>query len=140
MSTSGSREQFRQLPMFMTAREITGSYQHWDRDAEAANPMFGSRKTGAQVREQKVRETESLHDWDTGTHPPVRTWAQSIASGDALDSASHPVWLETGGVGSEGKPQIINGQHRVYTMAKYRPDQLMPVEHALAPKPKKRRR
>lgn len=106
--------QFRQLPMFMSAREIRSQYVPWDNDREWV---------------------DHRGDWETDEEVWGRKLSEARESGLDRDVVSHgvrnPVPLEHVDPWWHGNrtPQLMGGQHRVAVMSQERPDDLMPVEH-----------
>lgn len=132
MSASGSSVQFHQLPMFMSAREIRDSHQALDGDRKQETPAFGSgiplhmgrRETDDELYDRKAEEA-------TGRRAPGGDYLyehiakHGVMNPIILTDPTAPQWA----MGSQGKPQVLGGHHRVAVMSDVRPDELMPVEH-----------
>lgn len=132
--------QFQQLPMFMTPREIMAKYQpldgdredvvdDWDADYEETRP-----ETDAELWDRKFDET---HEKD---HTGDEYWADDNNAPSLHDSVRdegvrNPISLQfPDRVGSQGKPQVLGGHHRLVVAEAYRPDDLVPVEHFKNPR------
>jgi hypothetical protein len=102
-------QQFQQLPMFMSAREIQEQTTPGDKEPTQRTSSFWAHKR---------REAESL-DAVKGAGGP--TLAESIRSG----GVQQPV--ELGWASTLVRPELANGHHRVAVAAKS--DQLVPVMH-----------
>lgn len=119
----------RQLPMFMSAREIRDQFQGHDGDRQREAPPFGS---GVELSKGRPETDDEMFDRKAEEATGRRT-----GSGDYLydhiqrHGVLNPVALQADlrNVGSLGKPQILGGHHRVAVMHDVRPDELMPVEH-----------
>lgn len=96
--------------MFMSANEITARYQPLDADREEDG--WSGPETNDELWERKANEA-----WDEG-----------LAQGIIEHGVKKPVSLGQA-VGSEGKPQIVGGHHRLAVMREESPDELMPVLH-----------
>lgn len=113
MSQSGSRAQFSQLPMFMSAREIRDQYEPWHGDFEYHED--GSQETPQELWDRKYQES-----MDFGYHMTIPK--EGVKRPVALEVV-HPWW------NGNKKPEIMGGHHRIEVMARHKPDALMPVEH-----------
>lgn len=105
--------QFKQLPMFMSAREIKSQYDPWHGDFEIHED--GSEETPRELWDRKY-----LESMDYGHHMTIPK--EGVRNPVALE-VTHPWWN-----GSK-KPEIMGGHHRIEVMSRHRPDALMPVEH-----------
>jgi hypothetical protein len=118
-------QQFRQLPMFMTAREITSQYQALDGDRRGNWETAGSIEDDDRLFDRKYREAETDKWWGSdGTRTNLKD--------NILDEGvKNPVSLQVNmqKTGSRGKPEILGGHHRVAVMNDHKPDTFMPVEH-----------
>jgi len=116
MSGSGSRAQFSQLPMFMTAREIRSQYAPWEGDRETNE--HGHMETDEQMWARK------RHEASLGVEPTLdkQVMREGVKNPIPLQHVD-PWWS------GNAKPQLMGGQHRVAVMYEHRPDALMPVEH-----------
>jgi len=133
-------QQFEQLPMFMSAREIMKTYRPLEGDREVVWPGERGKRslywhpqkveTSADLYERKRQEsldrsgsagTMSLYDdiADNGPENPVSL---------QLKGAVEPGTMESG-PSMDRRPQVLGGHHRLAVMAAERPDDLMPVEH-----------
>ena len=112
MSQSGSRAQFSQLPMFMSAREIKSQYDPWhgdfEDDYETSDELWDRKYQEATLGKEPTLDKQVLRE---GVKRPV-----------ALEVV-HPWW------NGDKKPEIMGGHHRIEIMARHKPDALMPVEH-----------
>lgn len=103
----------RQLPMFMSAREIRDQYQALD--ADRARDSGGAPETEDALFARKRREA----------------FAGPLGGSLLEHGVRSPVSLQADWrrPGSQGKPSILGGHHRIAVMDAHRPDELMPVEH-----------
>ena len=105
MSGSGSRAQFRQLPMFMTAHELKTDVTPGDFKAS----HYGVPQNVNDMWSKKHRESteRGLHDSirKKGVSTPVDVWQY------------------------DDKPILADGHHRVATAHTISPNYLLPVEH-----------
>ena len=107
-----------QLPMFMTAREITSTHSpsDWDRDPV---PDFSSVRprleTDSETMSRKLNE--SMVGWGGGLHRSI-----------AAEGVQKPVHLSHQ-FGSQGRPEIGEGHHRIAASMDVSPDRLIPVTH-----------
>lgn len=112
MSQSGSRAQFSQLPMFMSAREIKSQYDPWhgdfEDDYETSDELWDRKYQEATLGKEPTLDKQVLRE---GVKRPV-----------ALEVVD-PWW------NGNKKPEIMGGHHRIEVMSRHRPDALMPVEH-----------
>ena len=112
MSQSGSRAQFSQLPMFMSAREIKSQYDPWhgdfEDDYETSDELWDRKYQEATLGKEPTLDKQVLRE---GVKRPV-----------ALEVVD-PWWH------GDKKPEIMGGHHRIEIMARHKPDALMPVEH-----------
>lgn len=101
--------QFRQLPMFMSAREIKSQYDPWHGDFE------DDYETPGELWDRKYEESV-----DFGYHMTI-----------PKEGVRRPVALEVVDPWWNGnkKPEIMGGHHRIEVMSRHKPDSLMPVEH-----------
>lgn len=122
-------QQFKQLPMFMTAHEIRRDYQALDGDRDEvvddwdAVPETYRPEHDDELFERKYDEAVFNDDHTPGDRRSLR---------DAIvdDGVKNPVSLQVPDLtGSMGKPQILGGHHRVAVMEAEKPHALMPVEH-----------
>lgn len=90
--------------MFMSANEITARYQPLDADREEDG--WSGPETNDELWERKANEA-----WDEG-----------LAQGIIEHGVKKPVSLGQA-VGSEGKPQIVGGHHRLAVMREESPDE-----------------
>lgn len=113
MSQSGSRAQFSQLPMFMSAREIKSQYAPWHGDFEEHED--GSKESPRELWDRKYEESLEF-----GYHKTI-----------PKEGVRRPVALEVVDPWWNGnkRPEIMGGHHRIEIMARHKPDALMPVEH-----------
>ena len=105
--------QFKQLPMFMSAREIKSQYDPWHGDFEIHED--GSEETPRELWDRKYEES-----MDFGYHMTIPK--EGVRRPVALESVD-PWW------NGNKKPEIMGGHHRIEVMARHKPDALMPVEH-----------
>ena len=131
-------QQFRQLPMFMSAREIRSQYQAIDGDRKLVygdDGWYDHPETDDQLFSRKYIEAEQDDDHSPGDR---RTLRDAVVQ----DGVKNPISLQipsekkpsrfelpNPGTGSHGKPQILGGHHRVAVMDQHRPNDLMPVMH-----------
>ena len=146
MSRSAS-PQFKQLPRFMTAREIRSQYQALDGDRESSGNLgyvgtedgYPTSRSSNPSKEKPYIHYE-LHtedDDDLFDRKYEEAQTKKHLNGDYLADhiAKHgienPVSLRADPweTGSRGKPEILGGHHRIAVMETERPDELMPVEH-----------
>jgi hypothetical protein len=118
-------QQFRQLPMFMSAREIRDQYQALDADRdEVIGETDEWTEDDDELFNRKYDEAENNVDHAAGDSRSLR---------DALlqDGVKNPISLQADQeqTGSHWKPEILGGHHRVAVMSEHKPDVLMPVEH-----------
>lgn len=107
--------------MFMTAREITAQYQPLDADRNRTYDDRGLRtgwEDDAQVWDRKNAESEVL----------VGRQAVSLSARVLRDGVRSPVILGSA-PGTQGKPQVVSGHHRIAIMNEHQPDDLIPVQH-----------
>jgi hypothetical protein len=129
-------QQFHQLPMFMSAREIRAQYQALDGDRDLVYGDDGWNdhpETDDQLFDRKYEEAHETDDFDSGhTLADSVRWdgvRNPISLQVAQEKPAHRFDLPTPTVGSLGKPQILGGHHRLAVMDRHRPDDLMPVAH-----------
>lgn len=104
--------------MFMSAREIRGSYGPWRGDRyEVQTPDGRIRKERNSELWARKRQEASL-----GVEP---TLDKQVLK----DGVQNPVSLESPDKPSRRRPYVLGGHHRVAVMAEHKPDDLMPVEH-----------
>jgi hypothetical protein len=118
-------QQFRQLPMFMTAREIRNQYQPLDGDRDDVyrhGEYTGRRENEEELFDRKYDEAENSTYDDEG-----QTLKESILTHGVKNPVSLQADMEF--TGSDSKPEILGGHHRVAVMHEHRRDDLMPVEH-----------
>lgn len=124
-------QQFVQLPMFMTAREILATHapNEGDRqDVYDKRGEFVGRETDKQLWARKYKAAGEVNEY-VPDEPPVR---RSVLK----EGVKTPVSLEDP-VATQAyrayeplhQPQIYGGHHRIAVMAKKRPDDLIPVAH-----------
>ena len=126
-------QQFHQLPMFLSAREIRSTYRaldadrhdvidDWEADHETTRP-----ETDDELFDRKYDDAIDKDEIGAETGPNSR----SSLRDHLLEHGVHnPVSLELPGQSLSGlKPQILGGHHRVAVMSKHKPDALIPVEH-----------
>jgi hypothetical protein len=122
LHTNRAGQQFRQLPMFMSAREIMDRYQPLDGDRDAVLGETDERlEDDGELYARKYDEAENTYpDWDV-----------SLKDSILQHGVKNPVSLQADDyhVGSQDKPEILGGHHRVAVMGEHKPDTLMPVEH-----------
>ena len=106
--------QFKQLPMFMSAREIKSQYMAWGGDREPTGDE-GEIETDEELFDRKYKEAVA-----DGLHHSVLS--EGVKRPVALE-VTHPWW------NGNKKPEIMGGHHRIEVMARHKPDALMPVEH-----------
>lgn len=115
-------QQFRQLPMFMSAREIRQDYQALDGDRDEIIDEFNERiEDDPDLFARKYKEASQ---YPSGLTNPL--------AGDILrHGVKNPISLQEDHTvtGSRKKPEILGGHHRVAVMERHKPDTLMPVEH-----------
>lgn len=119
--------QFKQLPMFMSAREIRSQYQALDGDRLAVN-------ADGQPEAYRVHGPFSAVENDDQLYArKLRESGGDLGRDIKANGVTDPILLEDGsdpnGGGSQGRMQVIGGHHRVAVMLDHAPDQLMPVEH-----------
>jgi hypothetical protein len=123
-------QQFRQLPMFMTAREIRSDYQALDGDRRESKIRYGKERDDEVFSRKYNEASEEPRTWD-------RYKSRWLSGGPSLteqiqsEGVRNPVSLQVdlNKTGSRGKPEILGGHHRVAVMEAHKPDTLMPVEH-----------
>ena len=111
--------QFKQLPMFMSAREIRSQYQALDGDRETDSD--GWRESDDDLFDRKYEESYATKHLN----------GDYLADHIAEHGVENPVSLQADplNTGSFDKPEILGGHHRIAVMETSRPDDLMPVEH-----------
>lgn len=118
MSQSGSRAQFAQLPMFMTAREL----RHETTPGDFVARKFGVPQSVEDMWDRKTRESESPRNdyWNDSN--------ESLAALIRREGVKEPVWLthERG----MPRPTLSDGHHRVAAAHRINPNSLLPVEHS----------
>lgn len=117
-------QQFQQLPMFMSAREIHAQYAPASGDFRGVD-MPGGRmrlETADELRSRKLKEAETTPV--TGPNPLGHTMFADKVTHEGM---TEPVRL---GWSVRGTPMMRDSQHRVAVLAKNRPNLLLPVEHA----------
>jgi hypothetical protein len=107
--------------MFMTAREIRQQYQAQDIDREWTGQGDTKHDTDDELFERKYE--------DAGLSSPFAP--SSLKDSLLQHGVEKPILLQAdhNRTGWHGKPEIINGHHRVAVMGVHRPDDLLPVEH-----------
>jgi hypothetical protein len=125
-------QQFRQLPMFMSAREIRNQYQAIDGDRSDTHPLRPHPRP--ENFDKWIENDDQLFN-----RKYEESWApnRKVSSGRTLgdDILKHgvenPVSLQVDleKTGSAKKPEILGGHHRLAVMGVHKPDELMPVEH-----------
>ena len=105
-----SSQQFRQLPMLMTAREVVGNY----------SPNRGEidfDETEGDVWRRKSQEADESGLTADVAENPIRTPVQLATAPDPYDFEAT-------------KPEVLEGQHRIMAAWNNSPDQkLFPVMH-----------
>jgi hypothetical protein len=130
--------QFEQLPMFMSAREITTSHQPLDFDRQSVNaeghpPEWYRIHRGMSTNDAYKHHGPFVQENDDQLYDRKRQEAESrpLAQDIKDHGVGMPVLLEDGsnphGGGAQGRRQIVGGHHRVAVMLDHAPDQLMPV-------------
>lgn len=115
-----------QLKMFMSPREIMGSYDVNFHEREQATHADGSlvrptrMETDDEMYARKLAESKTPGGWNN--HKPG---APSIHESVGQEGVRMPVHLATG----ERWHQVGNGYHRIAAQADHDPDRLMPVMH-----------
>jgi hypothetical protein len=142
MSAAAS-PQFEQLPMFMSAREITATHVPWEADKENTRTnMYPEGRTFNELEDE--HGTAAAHaltlrhpySWETDEQLMARKY-RAASSVDALggslrdsllrEGVHNPVSLDVDPF--THLPTISGGNHRVAVMLRHKPDALMPVEH-----------
>ena len=115
--TVGPQRDPEQLKMFMSAREVRASYQASDWDRMKTHPQGepSRMETDDEVYDRKLVESRSK-DWGY-LHKSI-----------AAEGVHRPVHLSAQ-FGSQGKPEVGEGHHRVAAAMDIDPDRLMPVLH-----------
>ena len=120
-------QQFHQLPMFMSAREIRGGWQPLVGDVQSVQDHIGWRREKPdEVWDRKYQESENprlVHDEPTGV------WSREDRPlrDEILErGVEKPVHLQVPD-GDDTKPQVLGGHHRIAVMNEHKPDELMPV-------------
>lgn len=136
-------QQFHQLPMFMSAREIRTDYQALDGDRDDrvahdwdASPEVHRPETDDELFGRKADEAWGDYDHSPNTHLSLgeHILRHGVENPVSLMDPAAPKW----DMGSQGKPQILGGHHRVAVMEQEKPTALMPVEHFTSVKEAKR--
>lgn len=70
------------------------------------------------------RKTQTYEPFD-----PSEEGGASIRESVLNEGVKAPVSLSTNQFGSQGKPQIVGGHHRLAVMSREKPDSLLPVSH-----------
>lgn len=121
-------QQFHQLPMFMSAREIRSNYQALDADREDYTDWDDPDEPTTQETDDDLFDRKYEEATVNTFHSPNDS--RSLADAIVEDGVKNPISLQVPDLnGSQGKPQILGGHHRVAVMEIYKPDSLMPVEH-----------
>jgi hypothetical protein len=110
--------------MFMSAHEIDAEYQPADEDRTVRMP--GPEKMGAYQRGEIDRSELYAGQRETTEH----LWERKRAEWGpyAVGKVVHPISL-TESIGTEGKPKIAGGHHRIAKKLEEDPNELMPVLH-----------
>jgi len=123
-------QQFRQLPMFMSAREIRDEFQALDGDRE--DVITDDDEWTESDDELFDRKYEEANDWKL-SHGTSWSDKDGLTLADSIlkHGVENPISLQIDRDrrGDHWKPEILGGHHRVAVMHKHRPDDLMPVEH-----------
>lgn len=106
-----SRKQFEQLPMFMSARQITTKYEPLVGDRE---PTMRGQESDEQVWRRKAVEMSKEPDF-----------ARALDANEV--SAPIPLTHEANYGGK--KPMVAGGHHRIAYNLYRHPDRLLPVVH-----------
>lgn len=123
-------QQFHQLPLFLSAREIRSNYQALDADRRKTyrdgGEGFWVQDTAESDNDVYTRKyTESSRNRWHSTND-----SRSLTEALVEDGVKNPVSLQVPDArGEEGKPQVLGGHHRIAVMERHKPDALMPVEH-----------
>ena len=134
-----------QLKMFMSANEIMAQYQpldgdRYDSEEEATHSSGGGDyPTARDWREHRTQHTTGgsrLYIRGGVPETDEELWQRKADEADDYglrseieeEGVQKPVSLGTN-IGSQGKPQVVGGHHRIATMADLDPDELMPVIH-----------
>lgn len=108
--------QFRQLPMFMSAREIRSQYSPWPGDRFEVQTRQGLRdETDAEMWNRKRRQASQ----------------GSLDRKILSEGVRNPVYLESPDPKEplDRGPYLLGGHHRIAVMSEHKPDALVPVEH-----------
>jgi len=123
---SNHSPQFEQLPMFMNAREVQGKYRPWEGDKQWINSKQRD-ETNQELWDRKLSESKAgIHGEKNYTLPNGGrgTLHQSIEA----EGIKSPVPLQLNGPhGSQ--PSVLNGHHRVASMADIDSERYFPVTH-----------
>lgn len=115
-------EQWTQLPMFMTANEIMSTHQpaEWDR-----SPKFGrgGQATGRETHEEVMARKLTESKTEDGGH---------LYASIGREGVKQPVHLAAQ-FGMKGKPQLVEGHHRVVSSLEQAPNRYIPVMHHETP-------
>jgi len=141
-------QQFEQLPMFMTAREIVSEYHPnpGDKDLDWNSQGYPTRETSDKLWHRKEREAQTRAAVERRT-PPTNEVATGRNARAVIrrNKARQAAWREgqhttlathilRNGVEnpislSPNSRTVVGGHHRVAVMLANKPDTLMPVEH-----------
>lgn len=117
-------QQFKQLPMFMTARDIKETHEPNDRKPGEVSP--------SRIWNRKLRESKDTKD--TGGIPikgANGAYEQvSLHEHIARTGVSQAVSIQDPQGAAGQKPLVFDGHHRVASAADSRPNDLIPVVHS----------
>lgn len=107
------------------ARKFFGNqYKETPRRYYRGESMDSSHLTYSAVS-RREGSSSSYEERERPEHPD---WGRSLRQSVLRDGVQSPVRLgET--VGSQGKPEVLGGHHRIAVMRQHRPDDLIPVVH-----------
>jgi hypothetical protein len=125
MSRNLSDQQFKQLPMFMSARDIKANYDPLPGDREVVGDGWtGARdETNDEVWERKAEEAENDGLYDDIVNRGAVTHPVHLSAMDAGGKANSRARL------GHDNEQVLGGHHRIAVMGEEAPDDLIPVLH-----------
>lgn len=140
-------QQFHQLPMFMSAREIREGWQALDGDrlggalrrkrfsltSGESTGSHGSPETDDQLYARKLAEA---HDPSRG--PGTQSLVEHLRAVGGVSEPIHLLDPTSKRRGALGRPEVLGGHHRIAAMSEIDPDALMPVLFHSGPREAKR--
>lgn len=118
--------QFQQLPMFMSAREITNQFAPYDYDREAT-VLDGNYEALEFESDDELWDRKTEEAWNQGLRHEMANDNFRVRKPIHLAHDEDPRDEREGDI--PAYPQIAGGHHRIAVLNEEAPDQLQPVLH-----------